>query len=218
MAYFNSNASPLKPPARSSYASPSSTSGRGNTTMAGIFGNPGAVSAANANPTQGDLSKDVTVQNPPEDSISDLRFSPASDHLAVASWDKKVRIYEIAGDGQSQGRAMFEHDGPVLNCCWSPVSLEWKHLSNESRLTHFAGRSESLWCWRGQGSTHARSRGGCNTSTASRCTRSAHSLRRVLQRQWQSYVGHWQLGQDCQVLGLAATAPSSVYRCPRTRL
>ncbi|KAF2161676.1 hypothetical protein M409DRAFT_69723 [Zasmidium cellare ATCC 36951] len=87
--------------------------------MAGIFGSAGAA-AANANPTQGDLSKDVMVQNPPEDSISDLRFSPTGDYLSVASWDKKVRIYEIANDGSSQGKAMFEHEGPVLNCCWSP--------------------------------------------------------------------------------------------------
>jgi len=85
--------------------------------MAGVFGS-NTTSAAN-NPTQGDLSKDVAVSAPPEDSISDLRFSPQSDHLAVASWDKKVRIYEIDGNGNSQGKALFEHEGPVLSCCWS---------------------------------------------------------------------------------------------------
>lgn len=116
MPYFsNSNASPLKAPTRTT------TSGR--STMAGIFGSSGAAATQSANNTQGDLSKDVPITNPPEDSISDLRWSPASDHLAVASWDKKVRIYQIAGDGQSSGAAMFEHEGPVLSCCWSPVSL-----------------------------------------------------------------------------------------------
>lgn len=126
---FNSNASPLKPPTRSSYrSSSSSTTARGGG-MAGIFGNTSSTSSSQGNqPTQGDLNKDVMVQNPPEDSISDVRFSPASEHLAVASWDKKVRIYEISNDGQSQGRAMFEHEGPVLNCCWSPVSLECIHI------------------------------------------------------------------------------------------
>ena len=88
--------------------------------MSGLFGS-GASTASSANATQGDISKDVQVSNPPEDSISDLAFSPASDHLAVASWDKKVRIYEIDASGNSQGKALFEHEGPVLSCCWSKV-------------------------------------------------------------------------------------------------
>ncbi|KAK2760934.1 Poly(A)+ RNA export protein rae1 [Arachnomyces sp. PD_36] len=90
-----------------------------------LFGsNPSSASASGtAQSSNGDISKDVPLSNPPEDSISDLAFSPASEHLAVASWDKKVRIYEINDQGQSEGKAMFEHDGPVLNCCWSPVSV-----------------------------------------------------------------------------------------------
>ncbi|EMC97473.1 hypothetical protein BAUCODRAFT_453387 [Baudoinia panamericana UAMH 10762] len=79
----------------------------------------GGAAAANANPTQGDLSKDVQVSDPPTDSISDLVFSPASDHLAVSSWDNKVRIYSIDQNGQSSGVAYFEHQGPALNCCWT---------------------------------------------------------------------------------------------------
>ena len=88
--------------------------------MSGLFGSAASASAPNA--TQGDLSKDVQVSTPPEDSISDLNFSPASDHLAVASWDKKVRIYEIDGMGNSKGMAYFEFEGPALNCAWSKVS------------------------------------------------------------------------------------------------
>lgn len=83
-----------------------------------LFGGASAA-ASSANPTQGDLSKDVPLANPPEDSISDMAFSPQSDYLAVASWDKKVRIYEIDAQGNSQGKTMFEHEGPVLSCCWS---------------------------------------------------------------------------------------------------
>lgn len=88
--------------------------------MSTLFG-AASSAAASSNPTAGDLSKDVQVQNPPEDSVSAIRFSTASDHLAVASWDKKVRIYEIDGNGNSQGKALFDHEGPVLSCCWSPV-------------------------------------------------------------------------------------------------
>lgn len=87
--------------------------------MSGLFGS--AQPAAAANTTQGDISKDVPVSDPPEDSISDISFSPVSDHLAVASWDKKVRIYEINAQGGSAGKALFEHEGPVLSCAWSSV-------------------------------------------------------------------------------------------------
>jgi mRNA export factor len=95
--------------------------------MAGLFGSAQSSSSA-TNPTQGDLSKDVMIAQPPEDSISDLRWSPQSDHLSVASWDKKVRIYEIDASGQSKGVAVFDHEGPALNTCWSPVGekKEWR--------------------------------------------------------------------------------------------
>lgn len=86
----------------------------------GAVATPASTSQTN---TTGDISKDVALNQPPEDSISDLRFSPASEHLAVASWDKKVRIYEINEQGQSEGKALFEHEAPVLSCCWSPVSV-----------------------------------------------------------------------------------------------
>ena len=86
-----------------------------------LFGGT-STAASSANATQGDTSKDVPVKDPPEDSISDLAFSPMSEHLAVSSWDKKVRIYEIDAQGQSQGKALFEHEGPVLSCAWSKVS------------------------------------------------------------------------------------------------
>lgn len=93
--------------------------------MSGLFGNVGTTAATTAaTNTTGDISKDVVLNSPPEDSISDLAFSPVSNHLAVASWDKKVRIYEINDQGQSEGKALFEHEAPVLNCCWSPVRTQ----------------------------------------------------------------------------------------------
>ncbi|KAI9891283.1 MAG: RNA export factor gle2 [Vezdaea aestivalis] len=86
--------------------------------MAGLFG-AANTAAANASNAQGDISKDVPISNPPDDSITDIKFSPQYDHLAVASWDKKVRIYEIGSTGQSEGKALFEHEGPVLSCDFS---------------------------------------------------------------------------------------------------
>lgn len=89
--------------------------------MSGLFG---ASSAAPS--TVGDLKQDVAVANPPEDSISDLAFNPnPSDQkniLAVSSWDKKVRIYEILPSGQAEGRHLYEHEAPVFSCDFSKVS------------------------------------------------------------------------------------------------
>lgn len=89
--------------------------------MSGLFGSATSTTAAASN-TQGDLSKDVEVSQPPEDTVTDLAFSSAADLLAVSSWDKKVRIYEINAQGQSQGKHMYEHEAPVFSVDWSKVS------------------------------------------------------------------------------------------------
>ncbi|ODQ78191.1 hypothetical protein BABINDRAFT_65513 [Babjeviella inositovora NRRL Y-12698] len=70
--------------------------------------------------TEQDLVNDITVASPPEDSVSDLAWSPQAELLAVTSWDKKVRIYEVNASGQSQGRAVYDHEAPALSCRWSP--------------------------------------------------------------------------------------------------
>jgi len=104
--------------------------------MSGLFGS--AASSAAANNTTGDISKDVALSTPPEDGISDLSFSPQSEHLAVASWDKKVRIYEINAQGGSEGKALFEHEGPVLSCCWSKVGPRISHFTRSQILIRLA--------------------------------------------------------------------------------
>lgn len=85
--------------------------------MAGLFSTTS--SSSTQSNTLGDLKSDVALDNPPEDSISGLAFNPnpadQKDFLAVASWDKKVRIYEILPNGQGQPKAQIEHEGPVLS-------------------------------------------------------------------------------------------------------
>ena len=95
--------------------------------MSGLFGSTAAASNQSAASSLGDLSKDITLSNPPEDGISDLAFCPTAEYLAVASWDKKVRIYEINQSGGSEGKALFEHEAPVLACCWSKVGSLSSH-------------------------------------------------------------------------------------------
>jgi mRNA export factor len=98
--------------------------------MSGLFGSSSAAST----PSVGDLKSDIALSDPPTDTISALSFSPAQngpDFLAISSWDNKVRIYEIAQNGQSQGRHAFEHTQPVLDCDFSKV---WVCLpSNKKR-------------------------------------------------------------------------------------
>lgn len=88
--------------------------------MAGLFGSQPA-SSTTAN-TLGELKNDIALNSPPEDSISDLSFSPTANFLAVASWDKSLSVYEINNTG-GIGRAKFSTEAPVLSCHWSPVSI-----------------------------------------------------------------------------------------------
>lgn len=105
--------------------------------MSGLFGSSSATATA-AN-SLGDLTKDITLNNPPEDSISDLSFSPVSNHLAVASWDSKVRIYEVNAQG-GEGKAMYDHQGPVLSTHWSSVCSPSVIATIEKELANLLSR------------------------------------------------------------------------------
>ena len=108
--------------------------------MSSLFG--GSSAASNASSTLGDLSKDVALTSPPDDSISDLAFSSQSNHLSVSSWDNKVRIYEISATGGSEGKALFELEKPALSTHWSKVGSLC--LQSEPQLTRLdVGRYES---------------------------------------------------------------------------
>lgn len=85
--------------------------------MSTLFGSQ--PSTAGTSGSSGDLSKDIALANPPEDSVSDLQFSPTADFLAVASWDKKVRIYQVSEQGINEGKAAIDFEAPVLGCAWS---------------------------------------------------------------------------------------------------
>ncbi|ABN66042.2 nuclear pore protein [Scheffersomyces stipitis CBS 6054] len=79
-----------------------------------------SASPASTTTGPGSVINDITVNNPPDDSITDLSFSPQQDLLAAASWDRKVRIYEIdSNSGNNQGRALFEHEAPVFSVAWT---------------------------------------------------------------------------------------------------
>ncbi|KIY66429.1 WD40 repeat-like protein [Cylindrobasidium torrendii FP15055 ss-10] len=61
---------------------------------------------------------DAFVQQPPLDSISQVRYSPTNPHQLLASaWDATVRLYE----GTAQ-KAKFDHRAAVLSCCFGDAT------------------------------------------------------------------------------------------------
>ncbi|KAK7996120.1 hypothetical protein PG991_015587 [Apiospora marii] len=53
------------------------------------------------------------------DTISSVSWSPVANHLAAASWDGKVRIYDVAPGPSARAAAMLSVDSPVLSCDWA---------------------------------------------------------------------------------------------------
>jgi len=77
-----------------------------------------------ASAIEGSLKNDKAVPTDATDTISCVRWSPASNHLAAASWDGKVRIYDVGTDLVAKGVAMIAADAPVLSCDWNQVSQD----------------------------------------------------------------------------------------------
>ncbi|KAJ4480037.1 WD40-repeat-containing domain protein [Lentinula aciculospora] len=75
--------------------------------------------ASTATNTSATAEKDIEMSDPPTDSISSMSFSSQADYIAVGSWDNSVRIYEVLPGGQTVGKAMYQHEGPVLSVCWN---------------------------------------------------------------------------------------------------
>ena len=159
--------------------------------MSGLFGS----TSTNTANTLGDLSKDVMLNQGPEDSISDIAFSPQSEHLAVSSWDKKVRIYEV-NDSGGEGKALFEHEGPVLSCDWSKVC----NLLLHSPEIHYAdlqsGWHQGRWRRGGQSCSDVGPWFWADGGATSRCSRSAHPVRPVFRGASIKcgHACHWLLG------------------------
>lgn len=66
--------------------------------------------------------KDIEVASPPDDSISALKFSPATslpkNFLLAGSWDCSVRCWEVEDTGKTIPKAMKTMTGPVLDVGW----------------------------------------------------------------------------------------------------
>ena len=80
-------------------------------------------SALSHKPTNTNSS--LELSNTPSDTISALSWSPVANHLAVSSWDKTVRVFELQVTGMASNslssvpRALFTLEAPVLCCSFT---------------------------------------------------------------------------------------------------
>ncbi|GAQ82886.1 mRNA export protein [Klebsormidium nitens] len=63
-------------------------------------------------------NKDIEVQQPPNDGITSLGFSPKANYLVATSWDTEVRCYEVQSTGATNPKAGTKADQPVLCSAW----------------------------------------------------------------------------------------------------
>ncbi|KAF4443205.1 WD40 repeat-like protein [Fusarium austroafricanum] len=83
-------------------------------------------------------SKDITLPADATDTMSSVRWSPVAHHLAAASWDGNVRVYDVKADGSASGVAILPADRPVFSCDWSKdgTIIAAAGADNQVRLLH----------------------------------------------------------------------------------
>jgi mRNA export factor len=65
-------------------------------------------------------NNDLAVNSPPDDAIASISFSPTSNLFVAGSWNKQVRCWDVAQNGQTTPKAYIDHKAPVLCTAWSP--------------------------------------------------------------------------------------------------
>lgn len=68
------------------------------------------------------LLRDKAVPSDATDTITAVRWSPVANHLAAASWDGKVRIYDVANDLTASSVGVIDTTSHAFTCDWSQVS------------------------------------------------------------------------------------------------
>src|SRR2546421_696763 len=71
------------------------------------------------------LAQQIELNNPPQDAISSIRYSPTTPtHLLVASWDKNVYLYDTHAEPGGKVLKVIAHEAPVLDVCWGKDDTE----------------------------------------------------------------------------------------------
>lgn len=64
----------------------------------------------------------LEFENPIEDAVSRLRFSPQSNNLLVASWDSYLRLYDVESSSLS---LELNSQAALLDCCFENESTSF---------------------------------------------------------------------------------------------
>ncbi|KAI8963519.1 WD40 repeat-like protein [Daldinia sp. FL1419] len=68
----------------------------------------------------GTLDHEISLATDATDTILSLSWSPVANHLAAASWDGKVRIYDVDTSAKAaSGISMLSATSPVFDCDWT---------------------------------------------------------------------------------------------------
>eukprot|EP01108_Squamamoeba_japonica_P005963 TRINITY_DN4800_c0_g1_i1.p1 TRINITY_DN4800_c0_g1~~TRINITY_DN4800_c0_g1_i1.p1 ORF type:complete len:334 (+),score=91.50 TRINITY_DN4800_c0_g1_i1:87-1088(+) len=73
--------------------------------------------ANNQNP-----NNDLELPQPPSDSVSSLKWAPTTNLLAASSWDKSVRVWQVALTGQCELKFGHELASPIVAAAWNGES------------------------------------------------------------------------------------------------
>ncbi|KAI0416211.1 WD40-repeat-containing domain protein [Xylaria grammica] len=65
------------------------------------------------------VANDVVLASNGEDTIQSISWSPVANHVAAASWDSKVRIYNVASSSSTRGVSTLLAEGPIFSCDWA---------------------------------------------------------------------------------------------------
>ncbi|RWA08016.1 hypothetical protein EKO27_g7080 [Xylaria grammica] len=65
------------------------------------------------------VANDVVLASNGEDTIQSISWSPVANHVAAASWDSKVRIYNVASSSSARGVSALLAEGPIFSCDWA---------------------------------------------------------------------------------------------------
>ncbi len=86
-------------------------------------------------------NKDTEVPSPPNDGISWMAWSSKALHLAAASWDNQVRVWDVQMQSLTTLRvnpvAAASGEAPLLTCCWS----------GDGRTVFFGGCDGKVRAW-----------------------------------------------------------------------
>jgi WD domain, G-beta repeat. len=81
-----------------------------------------------------DSKTEYSLNSPPEDGITAVKFAPNSNQFLLASsWDCNVSLYDITNNNL---RLKYAHSDPVLDCCFQVIPEVFFSWYKSNNLIH----------------------------------------------------------------------------------